>query len=59
MGMGVFQQKEPKTCQAPIKLAQPFSQIVSLISCLMQLSNLESDNFGCPPQHLDASNEVK
>ena len=24
MGMGVFQQKEPKKCQAPIKLAQPF-----------------------------------
>ena len=24
MGMGVFQQKVPKLCQAPIKLAQPF-----------------------------------
>ena len=24
MGIGVFQQKEPQKCQAPIKLAQPF-----------------------------------
>ena len=24
MGMRVFQQKEPKECQAPIKLAKPF-----------------------------------